>query len=132
MDTDTTLKPAVPNAPNIVDRAADSANSAIRSTQNVTNAAFDRLGEKVDSVRDQASPIIDRISEQAEAVTRRSIDAVRDSSVQLRERASQLSDTTAGNIRDEPLKAVLIAAATGAALMGLLVLATRSGNGGRP
>lgn len=129
MDTDTTFKPAVQNTPNIVDKAADSASGAIRSTQNVTNAAFDRLGEKVDSVRDQAAPIIDRFSKQAEAVTRRGIDAVRDSSAQLREKAAQLSDTTVGHIRDEPLKAVLIAAATGAALMALVVLASRSGKG---
>jgi ElaB/YqjD/DUF883 family membrane-anchored ribosome-binding protein len=129
MDTDTTLKPAVQNAPNIVDKAADNASGAIRSTQNVTNAAFDRLDEKVDSVRDQAAPILDRISKKAEAVTRRGIDAVRDGSAQLREKAVQLSDTTVGHIRDEPLKAVLIAAATGAALMALVVLASRSSNG---
>ena len=128
MDIDTTFKPAGQNAPNIIDKAADNASGAIRSTQNVTNAAFDRLGEKVDTVRDQAAPIIDRLSKQAEAVTRRGIDAVRDSSAQLREKAAQLSDTTVGYVRDEPVKAVLLAAATGAALMALIVLASRSGN----
>ena len=129
MDTDTTLKPAVQNAPNIVDKAAADASGAIRSTQNVTNAAFDRLADKVDSARDQAAPMIDRLSKQAEAVTRRGIDAVRDSSAQLREKAAQVSDTTVGYVKDEPLKAVLIAAAIGAALMALVVLVSRSGNG---
>ena len=129
MDTDTTLKPPVSASSNIVDKAAENASGAIRSTQNATNAAFDRLGDKVDSVRDQAAPILDRFSQQTEAITRRSIDAVRDSSAQLREKAAQLSDTTVAHIRDEPLKSVLIAAATGAALMALVVLASRSRNG---
>ncbi len=129
MNTDTTFKHAVPNAPNIVDKAAENASGAIRSTQNATNAAFDRLGENVNDVHDKAAPILDRLSQQAEAVTRRSIDAVRDGSAQLREKATQLSDTTVAHIKDEPIKAVLIAAATGAALMALVVLASRSGNG---
>ncbi len=128
MDTDTTFKSTVPAASNMVDKAAENASGAIRSTQNATNAAFDRLGDKVDSVREQAAPILDRLSQQAEAITRRSIDAVRDSSAQLREKAAQLSDTTVALIRDEPLKSVLIAAASGAALMALVVLASRSGN----
>jgi hypothetical protein len=51
---------------------------------------------------------------------------VRERSGQLRDKAALLSDTTAGRIRDEPLKAMLIAAATGAALMALLVLISRS------
>lgn len=129
MDTNTPLKPGAQTTPNIVDKAADSASGAIRSTQNATHAAFDRLGETVDSVRDRVAPSIDRLSQQAETVTRRGIDAVRDSSTQLRKKAAQLSDTTVGHIRDEPLKAVLIAAAAGAALMAWVVLASRTRKG---
>lgn len=129
MDTDTTLKPAAPTTPNIVDQAADGVSGAIRSAQNATNAALDRLGENVDSVRDHVAPSIDRFSQQAETVTRRGIDAVRDRAAQLRGKPAQLSVTTVGHIRGEPLKAVLIAAATGAALMAWVVLAGRSRKG---
>jgi ElaB/YqjD/DUF883 family membrane-anchored ribosome-binding protein len=51
------------------------------------------------------------------------MDTVRDRSLQLRDQAQRASDGTVSYIRDEPVKAVLIAAAAGAivvALMGLL------------
>jgi ElaB/YqjD/DUF883 family membrane-anchored ribosome-binding protein len=52
--------------------------------------------------------------------------AVKESTQQLREKAVQASDTTVSYIRDEPIKAMLIAAATGAALMALVGLLGRS------
>ena len=120
------IKPLAADATNLADQAADGANSAIRSTQNVANAAFDRLSDKVDSVREQASPMIDRLSSQAEIAARRGIDAVRDTSAQLRERANQATDSTIGYIQAKPIKSMLIAAAAGAALMALLGLTSRS------
>ena len=123
-----TTKPFGSEAPSLTDQAADSANSAIRSTQNVANAALDRLSEKVESVRDQAAPVIDRLSSQVETAARRGVDAVRDTSVQLRDKALKVSDDTVGYIREEPVKAMLIAAATGAALMALVGLLSRSRN----
>lgn len=108
------------------DQAADSASNALRSTQNATNEAFDKLGDKVDEVRDQAAPALNRLSTQAETMARRGVEKVRDTSAQLREKALQASDTTVGYIKDEPVKSMLIAAATGAALMGLIGLMSRS------
>ncbi len=115
-------KPVTGETPNLADQAADTAQSAIRSTQSVANSAFDRLTSKVDDVRDQAGPLIDRLSSQAESAARRGVDAVRDTSAQLREKAQRVSDSTVGYIKDEPVKAMLIAAATGAALMALVSL----------
>ena len=126
METDTTPDTTGLNAPKLVDKAADAASGAIRSTQGVANEALDRLADNVEGARDQLKPALDRLSKQAEALTRRSIGAVRDSSAQLRDKAALLSDTTAGRIREEPLKSVLIAAAAGAALMALVVLVSRS------
>lgn len=123
---ETTIKPVAQQASNLADQAADSASSAIRSTQNVANAAFDRLTDKVDSAREHAAPMIDRLSSQAEAAARRSADALRETSAQLREKAQRAQDTTVGYIRDEPVKAMLIAAATGAVLMALIGLMGRS------
>jgi len=118
MTTMTRAKAVAHDASNIADHAADTATAAIRSTQQATNAAFDRISDSVDSARDRASPLINRWSSQAETAARRSVDAVR-------ERAAHASDVTTGYIKDEPLKAVVIAAAAGALLMALLSL-TRS------
>lgn len=123
-----TMKPLSTEPSTLVDKAADSTNGAIRSTQNVANAAFDRLSDKVESVRDQAAPVIDRLSSQAEAVARRGVEAVRDTSAQLREKALKVSDSTVEYIKEEPLRSMLMAAATGATLMALIALLGRSRN----
>jgi len=114
------------DASNIADHAAESASQAIRSTQGVANAAFDRMSDTVESARDRASPLIDRWSSQAENALHRSVDALRDTTSQLRDQAAKVSDATAGRVRDEPLKAVLIAAAAGAALMAVIGLISRA------
>lgn len=124
--TENTKPPLGQQAASIADHAADSATSAIRSTQNVANEAFDRLSDKVEDARSHAAPLLNRLTTQAEMAARRSADVVRDTSAQLREKAVRASDTTVGYIREEPVKSMLIAAATGAALMALIGLLSRS------
>jgi len=124
--TNETKPPLGQQAAGLADHAADSATSAIRSTQNVANQAFDRLSDKVEDARSHAAPMLNRLTTQAEMAARRGADVVRDTSTQLREKALQASDTTVGYIRNEPVKAMLIAAATGAALMALVGLLSRS------
>lgn len=125
MDTTASKPLSTESSSSFIDHAAEGATNAIRSTQNVANTAFDRLSEKVESARDHATPLINRISSQAEAAARRSAEAVKETSAQLREKAHRAQDTTVTYIREEPAKAMLIAAATGAALMALIMLASR-------
>jgi ElaB/YqjD/DUF883 family membrane-anchored ribosome-binding protein len=74
----------------------------------------------------QVAPLLDRASEQASALAQRGLHAVQDSAHQLREKAAHSGEVTVRYIQNEPVKAVLIAAATGAALMALLGLMSRS------
>ena len=109
------------------DNAASTAQGAIRSTQRAADQALDRLSETVEDVRSKAGPMLNKVTSQAEAAARRGMEAVRDTSQQLRERALQAQDMTVAYVKDEPIKAMLIAAATGAVLMGLIsMLAGRS------
>ena len=108
------------------DKAADTAQGAIRSTQRAADNALDSLSAKVDDVRSQAAPLLSKVSSQAEAAARRGIDAVRDTSQQLRDKAVHASDMTVAYVKDEPIKAMLIAAATGALLMGIISMMARS------
>ena len=105
-----------------------SADSAIKSTQRVTNEALDSLAGSVQDLRHQATPLLNRATEQASAMAQRGMDAVRDGSQQLRDKALRASDGTVSYIKDEPVKAMLIAAATGAALMAMASLMSRSRN----
>jgi len=120
-----TNKPFEPSN-NLVDQTAASADQAIRATQRVANEALDSLSGSVQDIRIQAAPMLNRTSDQIGALTQRGVDAVRDSSQQLRQKALHASDSAVGYIKDEPVKAMLIAAATGAALMALIGLMARS------
>jgi ElaB/YqjD/DUF883 family membrane-anchored ribosome-binding protein len=110
----------------MTDNAADSAQGAIRSTQRATDQALGRLSEKVEGMRSKAGPMLNKVASQAEAAARRGMDAVRDTSQQVRDRAIQGKDMTVAYVQEEPIKAMLIAAATGALLMGLITLLSRS------
>jgi ElaB/YqjD/DUF883 family membrane-anchored ribosome-binding protein len=128
MDTigSTTSKPMAQQGQDMADNAAGSAQGAIRSTQRAADQALDRLSEKVDEARSQAGPLLIKVTSQAEAAARRGMEAVRDTSQQLREKALQAQDLTVAYVKDEPIKAMLIAAATGALLMGIVSMLGRS------
>jgi ElaB/YqjD/DUF883 family membrane-anchored ribosome-binding protein len=121
-----TTKTLAQHGQEAADSAANSAQSAIRSTQKAADEALDSLSDKVEDAREQAAPLLSRVSSQAEAAARRGIEAVRDTSQQLREKALRASDSAVGYVKDEPVKAMLIAAATGALLMGIVALMSRS------
>lgn len=124
--TATTAKNFSEQGQELADQAASRTQGAIRSTQRAADTALDKLSSTVEDVREQAAPLINRVSAQAESAARRGMDAVRDTSQHLRERALRASDSAVGYVKDEPVKAMLIAAATGALLMGLVALLSRS------
>jgi ElaB/YqjD/DUF883 family membrane-anchored ribosome-binding protein len=66
-----------------------------------------------------------RAADQAIRMSQRAVDALRQGSQELRARAVNASDATAGYVRDEPVKSILIAAAAGALLMALVNLVGR-------
>jgi len=119
--TETSNHLADPTAP-----VADSAINAIQSTRRLVDDTLDGLAGSVQDLQKQTAPMLSRVGEQASALASRGAAAVRDGSQQLREKAVHASDSTIGYIKDEPVKAMLIAAATGAALMAMLSLLTRS------
>lgn len=108
------------------DHAGNAFDTVATSAQHTLDSALDSLSGTAEGLRSKAAPAIDRISARAEAAAKRGIEAVRDGSHQLRDKATRASDSTIAYVKDEPVKAVLVAAATGAFLMGLLSLMTRS------
>jgi ElaB/YqjD/DUF883 family membrane-anchored ribosome-binding protein len=91
---------------------------------NVSNLALGQIVDGVDAVRG-AAPALNRIATDADKLARRGINAVRQSSEHLRGQATRAGVTMVRYIDDEPFKAVLIAAAAGAALMALRNLTSR-------
>ena len=110
----------------LTDQAVHSADQAIKSTQRVANDALESLAVAVQDLRHQAEPLLHRAGDQISALAHRGADSVRETSQQLRNKAQHASDSTVNYIKDEPVKAILIAAATGAALMALISLISHS------
>ena len=108
------------------DQIENGAQDAIRATQAIANDTLDRLSDQVSEVRSHVAPVIGRVAGEAEELAQRGIGAVRDGSGKLRDSAARASDRTIAYIRDEPVKAVLVAAAAGAALVTLASLFGRA------
>jgi ElaB/YqjD/DUF883 family membrane-anchored ribosome-binding protein len=77
------------------------------------------------SLPEQASQSAERAIENTQRVAHEALDKVRETSAHLRDSAQHASETGVNFIRHEPVKSVLIAAATGAALMALIGLLNR-------
>jgi ElaB/YqjD/DUF883 family membrane-anchored ribosome-binding protein len=88
---------------------------AIRTGQEAAHHAVDRLADGAE-----------RLAANTDRLAHRGAEALRESSMHLRERARHATDSTIVHIRQEPLKAVMIAGAVGAALGLLLSLMGRS------
>jgi len=89
--------------------------------------AFAGMADKVgDFAHEQVAPAIVRAAERGGALLDRGAHAVHDAQRQLRDRALQAGDRTAGYIRHQPMKSVLYAAAAGALLMALASIAASS------
>lgn len=89
-----------------------------------TNSTPDTFAHTLDGTL----PPLKRVADQAADLARRGVDALAERSEAVRRQALNASDTTRHYIQDEPMKSVLIAAATGAALMALVSLLSRSRN----
>lgn len=110
----------------LIDQAAHSADAAIHTTQRVTNEALEGLLGTIDAARQQVVPMITTAEDKAASLMHHGLDSVRHTSRQLRTSALHATDKTVTYIRDEPVKSVLIAAATGAALMALARVISQS------
>ncbi|MCW2311658.1 hypothetical protein [Rhodoferax antarcticus] len=118
--------PSTDKSADLINQASQSADHAIRATQQAANGVVDSAANSLQDLRQQAAPAMERASERVSSMAHRGLDSVRETSHQLRVKAEHASDSTVSYIREEPMKSVLIAAATGAALMALVSLVARS------
>lgn len=110
----------------LIEQASRSADHAIRATQKAATGAVDSAADSLQELRHHTAPVLERVSEQVSTMAHRGIDRARETSHQLRIGARHASDSTLNYVKEEPVKAMLIAAATGAVLLALTSLLTRS------
>ena len=107
----------------MMDTAAQSTGRAIEGAARAAHQTLGSLADSVENVRRRATPALHDLAASAEGLARSSADAVR-------ERALRARDTSADFVRSPPLQALMIAAATGAALVLLGRFVTRGGHPG--
>jgi ElaB/YqjD/DUF883 family membrane-anchored ribosome-binding protein len=107
-------EPSTGNSPSFIDRAALSADQAIQSSQTAARRAMDGLAQSAHGLQDDA-----------QHATQRGVEALRHGTQSLRDSAQRASENTRHYVQAEPVKAMLIAAATGATLMALASLLMR-------
>ena len=108
------------------DTFEQSADQEKKSTSSLAGDPIGSLTGTVQDIRQQAAPMLDRAAEQASALAQRGVDSVRETSQQLREKAMRASENTVNYVKHEPVKSVLLAIVTGAALMALASRKSRS------
>jgi ElaB/YqjD/DUF883 family membrane-anchored ribosome-binding protein len=114
------------DAGHAVDSAADAASQTIRDTQRASHNALDHLADGMNSARAG----IDGLANDSAHLAQRGSDAVARTARQWRDQAVQMRQSTRGYIEHQPLQAVLIAMAAGAALVLLGSLVGRARRGG--
>jgi ElaB/YqjD/DUF883 family membrane-anchored ribosome-binding protein len=97
----------------IADNAADKAQAGIHDTQHAAQEAGTSLSAKIDELRSDAAPVLKKVTGRAQSMGTQSMDALSDA-------ASQASDTIITYARENPVKALMIAAASGALLLTLV------------
>jgi ElaB/YqjD/DUF883 family membrane-anchored ribosome-binding protein len=102
------------------DRLAAKADDALQDTQRLTDQAAHRINAGVEDLRAKTSGVLSQAAAQAEDLTRRGLGRAREVATQARERATAVRNVTVDHVQAEPMKALLIAAATGAAAALLL------------
>ena len=111
---------------NLADQVVKSADDAVKLSQRAAHDALDTLTNAMQDLRHQAAPRIRHAGEEANSLVKDGVDSVRNAAHRLQDSAQHASQSTARYIQDEPVKSILIAAATGAALMALVDLMSRS------
>lgn len=123
-----TVQSSLDHADALIDQAAHAVEGAITSTQQTASHAVDALAAQAHQVHHGIAPVLARAADQASLLAQRGADGAREASRKLQGRAEAWSASTTQYIQEQPLQAVLIAAATGAVTAALvsLLLAPRT------
>jgi ElaB/YqjD/DUF883 family membrane-anchored ribosome-binding protein len=122
-----TVKTLSEQAADLAHGAAASAEHAMRSSQHLAQQGLNSLS----GARAQADSAMHQLASDTADLGHRGMDALHHGSDLMREKATHAGKVTTHYIQNEPIKAVLMAAALGAALMGVVALLGRHGGTGR-
>lgn len=104
--------------------AAAMAHDSVRSTERAADQAIGKLPDEVDDAGRDVSAAGSKIGDAASWAMGKAKDTLQSAAEQVRERATT---AVATYTKEDPVRAILIAAGAGALLMGLIAMMVRSG-----
>ncbi len=112
-------------ASQLADDARQTANEAIDSTRAYAQNAVNAAGEKVRDMKRDFEPSVEQLAARVQQAVQRGLDAASSTSARAQRNIEKAADVTGRYISDQPVRSVLVAAAAGAAITALIVLASR-------
>jgi ElaB/YqjD/DUF883 family membrane-anchored ribosome-binding protein len=106
-------------------RVMQSAHQAVDVTRGFTNNALDQADEKMRKLRGRVEPAIEELASGAQRIARRGIDIASDTTARAQNSLNRCAAMTERYVTDQPVKAVLIAAAAGAVIAALVLSARK-------
>src|ERR1700688_2935755 len=100
----------------LADKAADKVKGGIRDAQHAAKEAGTAVSDKVDDLRNDAAPALTKLVGRAQSMGRQSVDNISDMASQASDVVSNASDSIVAYTKKSPVKALAIAAASGALL----------------
>lgn len=101
-------------------------NDLAKQGHDFVDKAADKVNNGISSARQTASKLSETAADQAGTFLGRGIDSARATVQQVRDSATQASETLVTYTKENPVKAILIAAASGALLLTLFNALARS------
>ncbi|HOB92734.1 MAG TPA: hypothetical protein PK306_04125 [Aquabacterium sp.] len=103
-------------------KVTDKADDMIGTARQAADGALDSLQEKATHLASVAPGTLSRVAAQIDDLTRRGMERAKAATDTAKDQAALAGDRTVSYIRNEPVRAVLIAAAAGAAVATLIGL----------
>jgi ElaB/YqjD/DUF883 family membrane-anchored ribosome-binding protein len=97
------------------DHLASQVDASLQEAQNLASHAVNKLSAGVDHLRDKSASTLLHAAAQAEELAHRGLYRTREAAGAARDRAVALREVAAERVQADPMKAVLVAAAAGAA-----------------
>jgi len=95
---------------------ADKAGDVIEQAQVAAHKVVGQVQSEAKDLTQEAPKLVDLAADALKAYTRKGASLAKDASALAREKAGVYADSAANRVRKDPLKAILVAAAAGAAV----------------
>ena len=107
-------------------KAADAEQQGISAAKRTVDQAADKLSDAAKGVRDTVTPALDEAADEVGDLAKQAQDALQQATQSFRATMSRTSESAVSYTKEEPVKALLMAAAAGAVLMAILSLMGRT------